>query len=192
MTQAQTAILLIFYVLLALAAAMDVWKLRISNFFPAAIILLFQGWMYSCGWNASLWQNAVVFFATFFGGLFLFSRGWLGGGDVKLLTAIAMWFDFTGAGALYLFVAMGGALLSLAFIAMRRLLPSAVTQGGSFPGLKPGGPIPYGIAIAGGAALAVVSGYTNPQPPPEPWSLHRLGLSAAVDYIDSAASIMIS
>ncbi len=192
MTNAQTAILAIFYVLLASAAAMDVWKLRISNIFPAAIILLFQGWMYTQGWNEHLWENAVVFFGTFLGGLFLFSRGWLGGGDVKLLTAIAMWFDFTGAGALYLFVAMGGALLSLALIAMRRLLPTAITAGGSFPGLKAGGPIPYGLAISGGAALAILSGYTNPPPPPEPLSLHKLGLSAAVDHIDSAASIMIS
>ncbi len=111
MTSLHNVLLIALYLVLALAALTDVWKLRIPNIFPAAIILLFPIWMYSCGWNAQLWQNALVFVGTFLGGLFLFSRGWLGGGDVKLMAAIALWFDFKGAAALYLWMGIGGALL---------------------------------------------------------------------------------
>ena len=126
MTSLQNIVLIALYGTLALAALMDVWKLRISNLFPAAVILLFPAWMYACGWGGGQWQNAIVFIATFLGGLTLFSRGWLGGGDVKLLAAIALWFDFKGAAALFLWIGLGGAALAIVFILLRRLLPAAI------------------------------------------------------------------
>lgn len=179
MIQLQNVLLIALYGVLALAASMDVWKLRISNLFPAAIILMFPAWMYACGWGGGLWQNAIVFVATFLGGLVLFSRGWLGGGDVKLLAAIALWFDFKGAAALYLWIGLGGAVLAVAFILLRRMLPTAVTASGNIPSLKAKGPIPYGLAIAAGAMLAIVGGNVNPQPPARPLDpsslLRRIG-----------------
>ncbi|MGN6817681.1 MAG: A24 family peptidase [Sphingomonas sp.] len=187
--------------LLVLAAAMDVWKLRISNLFPAAVILLFPVWLYACGWTGELWQNAVVFIATFLGGLFLFSRGWLGGGDVKLMAAVALWFDFKGAAALYLWIGIGGAILAIVFVALRRMLPAGITETGTIPSLKAKGPIPYGLAISGGALLAIAGSNVNPQPTPQPLDPAsllgpRVGATdtrpATAHYIASAASIMMS
>jgi len=40
--------------LLMLAAAVDIWKLRIPNLFPIAIILLFPLWIYDVGWTPTL------------------------------------------------------------------------------------------------------------------------------------------
>lgn len=201
MNSLQNALLIALYAVLAFAAVMDVWKLRIPNLFPAAVILLFPAWMYACGWNAQLWQNAVIFIGTFLGGLFLFSRGWLGGGDVKLMAAIALWFDFKGAAALFLWMGLGGAMLAIVFVLLRRTLPAGLIQSGA-PSLKPGGPIPYGLAIAAGAMLAIVGGNINPQPRPwylDPASLtgdRRVGAadgpSSATPHIASAASIMMS
>lgn len=198
----QNIILVALYGVLALAALMDVWKLRIPNLFPAAVILLFPGWMYACGWGGGLWQNVIVFLGTFLGGLFLFSRGWLGGGDVKLLAAIGLWFDFKGAAALYLWIGIGGALLAIVFILLRRTLPAGLTRSGNIPSLKAGGPIPYGLAISAGAMLAIVGGNVNPQPRPWPFDPVRppsqrvfgaaLPGAAAPSHIASAASIMIS
>jgi prepilin peptidase CpaA len=168
MTSLHNVVLIALYLVLALAALTDVWKLRIPNIFPAAIILLFPVWMYSCGWNAQLWQNALVFVGTFLGGLLLFSRGWLGGGDVKLMTAIALWFDFKGASALYLWMGIGGAILAIAFIVLRRMLPAGIAATTNVPSLKARGPIPYGLAISAGAMLAIVGGNINPQPKPAP------------------------
>jgi prepilin peptidase CpaA len=175
MTSLHTIVLIALYLVLVFAALSDVWKLRIPNLFPAAVILLFPVWMYSCGWNAQLWQNAVVFIGTFLGGLFLFSRGWLGGGDVKLMTAIALWFDFKGAAALYLWMGIGGGLLAIAFIVLRRMLPAGLTQSTNVPSLKARGPIPYGLAISAGAILAIVGGNINPQP--KPWYLDPASLT---------------
>jgi prepilin peptidase CpaA len=187
MTSLDTVVISLLCMLLALAALIDIWKLQIPNLFPVAIILLLPAWVYHTGWNNSLWQNGAVFLVAFFGGALLFSRGLLGGGDVKLLAAAALWFDFRGAAALFLYVAIGGILLSIAFILLRRLLPERLT-GGNIPSLKARGPIPYGVAIAGGAVLAILGSNINPQP--VPW--YRQPLKLTTDYKVSAASIMIN
>jgi prepilin peptidase CpaA len=189
MTSLGTAVISLLCVLLALAAAVDIWKLRIPNLFPVAIILLLPLWIYHTGWSGTLWQNGVVFLVAFFGGALLFSRGWLGGGDVKLLAAAALWFDFKGAAALFLYVAIGGVLLSIVFILLRRLLPERLT-GGNIPSLKARGPIPYGVAISGGAMLAILGGNVSPQP--LPWYRQPLDLTATTGQSVSAASIMIN
>lgn len=176
--------------LLMLAAVVDIWRLRIPNVFPIAILLLFPLWIYHAGWTPTLWQNAAVLLMIFFGGALVFSRGWLGGGDVKLLAAIALWFDFRGAAALFLFVAIGGALLSILFILLRRIVPARLTNEGNILSLKARGPIPYGVAIAGGALLAILNGQISPQP--APWYQQPSRIGAATGQSDSAASIMIN
>jgi len=157
------------YILLLLAALMDIWLLRIANFFPVAIVILFCGWVYSCGFDRALWQNVAMFGATLAGATFLFSRGWFGGGDAKLLAAIALWFDFTGGAAFFLYVSLGGALLALTFMLLRRLLPPSLAEKHDIRALKARGPIPYGIAISAGAALAILGGHVHPKP--DSWRL---------------------
>ncbi|QDZ08642.1 peptidase [Sphingomonas panacisoli] len=174
-------------VILTFAAAVDIWKLRIPNVFPIAIILLFPAWVYHAGWSTSLWQNWIVFTVAFLGGAVIFSRGWLGGGDVKLLAATALWFDFKGAASLFLFVAIGGVLLSIVFVVLRRVIPARLASA-DIPSLKPRGPIPYGVAIAGGAVLAIIGGQISPQ---APW-YREMRIAANTDHMVSAASIMIS
>lgn len=150
--------------LLAGAAAMDLLRLRIPNYFPVAIVILFFAWVALSASHSGIWQNAVLFGFTLFGGMVLFSRGWLGGGDVKLLAAIALWFDFAGAASLFFYVSIGGLLLSLIFVILRRMLPARLTINATAPALKRNGPIPYGIAISGGAALAILGGGIHPAP----------------------------
>jgi prepilin peptidase CpaA len=84
----------------------------------------------------------------------MFSRGLVGGGDVKLLAAATLW---AGAGMTPALIALtallGGALalLQLASIGLRAMLgPPAAVPGGP----ARAAPVPYGVAIAG-AALAV-------------------------------------
>jgi prepilin peptidase CpaA len=162
----QTIAIWLLLALLAGAAAMDLWRLRIPNYYPLAVMALFLGWLGISATHAGIWQNAVMFGFTLIAGMALFARGWLGGGDVKLLAATALWFDFAGAAGLFLYVAVGGTLLSLVFIILRRILPASLST--NAPALKPYGPIPYGIAISGGAALAILGGGINPHPTPSP------------------------
>lgn len=156
------AILILLQLLIVAAAVQDAWRLRISNRFPLAIIACFVGWVAVIGLEVDLWQNLVAFLLCLGLGLLLFSRNWLGGGDVKLLAALALWFDLAGAGRLLLLTALGGGLVTLALMLIRRLLPSPAGTG--FAAMRKRGPIPYGLAIAAGALLAIHLYGVNPLP----------------------------
>lgn len=162
------------YAVLAAAAVEDIWRLRISNMFPILVIALFAAWVVAVGPGHALWQNGCVFLFTLIGGIVLFSLKWLGGGDVKLLAALGLWFDFTGAGQLYLYVALAGGILGLGFIVARRLLPRRLAERSGAVTLEKKGPIPYGLAIAGGAALAIALGAVSPRPAAIPFGLQQI------------------
>jgi prepilin peptidase CpaA len=163
-TLAQAIILGILQLLIIAAALHDATRLRISNLFPLAIIAAFVGWVVIVGFERDLWQNLLGFLLCLAGGTFLFSKSWLGGGDVKLLAALALWFDLDGAGRMLVFTAMGGGLLALAIILGRRMVPLTLAEGSGWAVLKRRGPIPYGVAIAAGALLAIHLVGVNPMP----------------------------
>jgi prepilin peptidase CpaA len=90
--------------------------------------------------------------------LIIYQRGWIGGGDVKLLVALAIGLPLTGVVELLTITALAGGVLALVHL-MMRLLPQ--------PKLAPAGssfvrrvyaierwrhlrhaPLPYGVAIA--------------------------------------------
>lgn len=99
--------------------------------------------------------------------LVIYQRGWIGGGDVKLLVALAMGLPLIGVIQLLAITAMAGGVLALAHM-MMRLLP--------YPRLAPAGssfvrrvyaierwrnlrraPLPYGVAIASAGILTVLN-----------------------------------
>jgi prepilin peptidase CpaA len=83
---------------------------------------------------------------------------------VKLLAAVSLWFDLKGSASFFLYTAIGGAILTLVFVIARRLIPAYVQRRTGAAALHPRGPIPYGVAIAAGAILALSSGVMNPDP----------------------------
>lgn len=98
-----------------------------------------------------LWHLAGlgVMFAV---GLGLFAAGWMGGGDIKLLVATALWTGLQGLPAFLLGVSLSGGMLAMVLLASRAALKAAGVSFDSMPGpLRPGAPMPYAIAIAGGA-----------------------------------------
>jgi Flp pilus assembly protein protease CpaA len=99
--------------------------------------------------------------------LVVYTCGGIGGGDVKLLTALAIGFPPTGAIQLLTITVLAGGVLALAHLVMR-LLP--------YPRLAPAGsslarrvyaierwrhlrhaPLPYGVAIACGGIWTILS-----------------------------------
>lgn len=146
-------ILYAYWAVLLLAAAQDLWKLKISNLFPIALVALFVGWHAYLGFSLALWQNLAVFTFVLSAGIVLFAMRWFGGGDVKLFAASALWFDLTVAPRFLLCVTLGGAVLALMFIAIRHLLPADFGERTGWAALRRRGPIPYGMAIAGGSIL---------------------------------------
>jgi prepilin peptidase CpaA len=99
--------------------------------------------------------------------LVMYQRGWIGGGDVKLLVALAIGLPLTGVIELLTMTALAGGVLALVHVIMR-LLP--------YPKLAPAGsslarrvyaierwrnlrraPLPYGVAIACGGIWTIFS-----------------------------------
>ena len=82
-------------------------------------------------------------------GTLLFTHGWMGGGDVKLLAACALWFDLDQGWKMLVAVAIAGGLESL-IIMMLRLLPWSESVRRRIAWLRKDEALPYGVAIAAG------------------------------------------
>lgn len=164
------AIPLVAVAVLLLAAAWIDWRTRlIPNAIPLAVAGLYLPFVLlhpeHIGWTLAV-ATATGCLA---GGFFLFVRGVMGGGDVKLITAVAL---FAGAEHIALFavvMSLTGGLLALASLFWERVgwtiaplipLPAAVLrvrtsiETGPQHAAQPV-TLPYGIAIAaGGLAVA--------------------------------------
>lgn len=155
-------VLVALSLLLVAAAIEDMAKLRISNIFPMLVMGLFVVWVAMTGWESDIWHNGVMFLAVFALGCGLFALRWMGGGDVKLLAACALWFDWTAALPWFVYVTVGGGILALLIIAGRRLVPRTAREGSSLAIFAASGPIPYGVAIALGTIMALYMVGPNP------------------------------
>lgn len=144
--------------LLILAAAEDVWRLRISNALSAGVLL--TGLTAAIGWGLSpaLWQNLIVFAAVLVIGTALFSAGLFGGGDVKLFAAIALWFSLKGALMLVAAIFIAGGVVALLAIVGRMIVRRLRNKIGGTEAAKTrrSRQIPYGVAIAAGAAFSLL------------------------------------
>jgi prepilin peptidase CpaA len=149
----------LYALLLAAAAVTDVWKFKIPNWVSAALLVLFVptalllplevDWLSHVGAGLSVLAVGVV----------LFVRGWLGAGDVKLMTAVSLWAGFAYLAQFVFIVALAGGALALLLLVLRMLiarLPAvrAASGGLVLPRvLVVGERVPYGVAIACGAIL---------------------------------------
>lgn len=145
--------------LLALVAALeDLRRFTISNWIPGALIGL---WVVYALVSGMSWQTAGISFLTGLGVLALmiglWMPGWLGGGDAKLIAALALWFGWPSVQTFLILAMICGGLLSLALLAGRRVapgLPVSPERLAASP-LAHGAPVPYGVAIAAGALWAL-------------------------------------
>jgi prepilin peptidase CpaA len=145
---------LILAILLIAAALEDAVRLRISNLTVGLVLVTAIGAAIAAGFDLRLWQNLVVFLALLAVGTPMFAAGKLGGGDVKLLAAAGPWFDFAGAVWLLVAVALAGGVLALLVLVIRSFNWSEEIRRRAVL-LRPGGGIPYGVATAAGALIAM-------------------------------------
>jgi len=154
---------LIGFAALMLAAAFeDLRRLTIPNLLPLGLCLLWPLYAFSqLGWAVILGAIACAT-VVFVAGALCFSRGLLGGGDVKLLTAASLWAGPTGTLSLLVVTGVLGGLLALILLAPpgAHLATLARAKLGPATGELPEGqqntPVPYGIAIAAAAMIVVV------------------------------------
>ena len=90
--------------------------------------------------------------AMFTVGLAVFSRGWMGGGDIKLLVALAAWTPLGGLLLQLALVGIAGGVLALVLIIARRGAAAAGRSPETVPRMfRNDAPLPYAAAILGGA-----------------------------------------
>lgn len=132
--------------LLVSAGIEDVRKREIANWKNAAIALLAPVWWWSIG--LAWWPDAAIqlglagiVFAIFVGA---FALGQMGGGDVKLIGAIALWLPFEPLAWMLIVMALLGGVLTLLLVAERwwRRAKAPVE-------------VPYGVAIVIPALFAL-------------------------------------
>lgn len=135
---------------LLVAAFTDLKRRQIDNWLNAGIALAAPLFWWASGlslWPGVAWQLGVTFitFAAFAG---LFALRAMGGGDVKLLTALALWIPPLWFFKLVVMMALVGGLLTIVFgawhIARRRRDRVA---------------IPYGVAISSAGLWVLASLY---------------------------------
>jgi len=141
------------------AAASDALTMTIPNRLPVAVAALYPAWVIAA-WPAvdpvgGLAAGAIVLAA----GFAAFACGWTGGGDVKLLSALALWAGLPQLIELLFVIALIGGAMALATLGLLTVRRYAPTLRGTDVGNRASlvrQPIPYGVAIAlGGAVLAL-------------------------------------
>ncbi|CCW16217.1 Type IV prepilin peptidase TadV/CpaA [Sphingobium indicum BiD32] len=135
----RVALLCALGALLIAAAITDLRARIISNRLNLAVALLAPLWWLANGY--ALWPDMAVqllvgaaIFTLFAA---LFALGMMGGGDVKLLTALALWFPWQAVLSLVVLMALLGGVVTLVTVVHHRMTR------------RLGQPeIPYGVAIS--------------------------------------------
>jgi prepilin peptidase CpaA len=160
----QFAALIAFAGLMILAAVEDLRRLLIPNALTLSLCVLWPLYALATPTLVGILGSLACAAAVFLVGALLFSRGFIGGGDVKLLAVATLWAG--PAGAVPLLVATGvlGGMLAL-FLLMppgaQLATLARVKLGPGDASFKSGmaTPVPYGIAIAAAAIIVVFLPY---------------------------------
>ena len=145
-----------FIVLCLQAAIKDTMTMTIPNWMNIALAVLFVPGAIAAGigWPLAGW-HLVAGLAAFVLSFGLFAFGVFGGGDAKMIPAVILWI---GPGGIFEFLfgmAFGGGLLAIALILARKAVPADVAPAFARKVLQSDSGIPYGVAIAAGAFLAM-------------------------------------
>ena len=151
--------------LLAYAAFNDLATRRIPNWVSALVALLGHALRIQAGQFAA----GLIVAALAFGGLYLlWTRGWIGGGDVKLLAATTLLAPPDQVLNLLLAVSLAGGVLSVIYLLLIRLRLPPLPAGSRTPlrrvlraegwRIRRRGPLPYACAISAGGLLTLLGG----------------------------------
>ena len=146
------ALLAILAILLLCAAVTDLKARIIANRLNLAIALLAPLYWWATG--LSPWPDmalqAVLGLAVFAVFAAMFALGWMGGGDVKLLGALALWLPWAPLMRMLFAMSLLGGVLTLIVVAVHR-----------FRKLKTNPEVPYGVAIACAGLWVIGELYLN-------------------------------
>lgn len=157
-----------FLIILACAAGActDLAFKRIPNALTIATALIALG-IHAASGFPSLALSLATLILTGAAGFFLFNLRLIGGGDVKLIAAIAAALSFPACLGFLLYTMVAGGVLALVVATARGTFKASVSSvtaaaapvfnGGAFSMPATTTKIPYGVAIFCGAILSVLS-----------------------------------
>jgi prepilin peptidase CpaA len=149
----------LFAALVVTAAARDALSFTIPNWISGGLVLLFfpAALAGGLGWPA-FGLHLGVGLAALVAGMAMFALRWMGGGDAKLLAAAALWLGWPAVMTFIGAAAIAGGALALVLIGLRAtaLRPFVLLGPPWVVRLaEPGEAVPYGVAIALGALVAL-------------------------------------
>lgn len=147
----------IFFSMLAVLY-FDVTRYIIPNWLVGALLAVYPLAVmmarHPVDWKMAVAGMAVVLVV----GYFIFAMKWMGGGDIKLITACALWVGLKNLPDFLFIVALIGGVFALSLWGVRKALPFIPPKPDAPPLpriLKQGEPVPYGVAIAFGFLLMI-------------------------------------
>lgn len=155
-------VLVVFVGLLLWAAVSDVCSMIIPNRVVLAIVALYPAWAIVAWPVIDPLMGIATGSAVLAVGFVLFTFNLFGGGDVKLLAAVALWAGPSAIVDVFLATAVLGGAMALASWANLTLKRCAVTIRKNLVNDVISArrqPIPYGAAIAGGGIYLVMQLY---------------------------------
>ena len=149
----EAALLVVFPCLLAFAGASDLFTMTIPNRVSLLLIAGFAVLAPFIGLGATdIGLHVLTGLAALSVCLVFFAFGWMGGGDAKVMTAVALWFGFTPAFLMFVTLAgIYGALLTVALLMFRHVPVLPIPAGRAdwllrLHDQRTG--VPYGIALS--------------------------------------------
>lgn len=148
---------LVFAALIMLAAALSDFKnLRISNKLCLALAGLFPLYVLTAPHEMAWIQHVGIAALVLVMGFGLFAMRLIGGGDIKMLSAAALWAGPKLIATLLIYTTLAGGALAIAF-ATAALLRALMKHQSLTDGAWHKAPVPYGVAIACGGICALVT-----------------------------------
>jgi prepilin peptidase CpaA len=151
---AELLVLIVFPLLLAVAAGWDVASFTIPNFLQLALVASFGVFVVAASLTpAAISSHLLAGFVGLAIGFTLFALGYVGGGDAKLFACVLLWLGFANLLDYAVVASVLGGALTLAILAVRQMpLPTALSGQVWIQRLHDAkGGIPYGVALAAGA-----------------------------------------
>jgi len=154
----QTALLLIFPVLVIGAALRDATSYTIPNWISLALVAAFPVAALALGLPlAAIGVSLAVGAVALVLGMIMFALRWIGGGDAKLFAAAALWLGLAPVGIYLAVTGVAGGALAVGLLGLRSThvrpwLPARPAWLARL--VEPGENVPYGVAICIGALAA--------------------------------------
>jgi prepilin peptidase CpaA len=145
---------------MVVGAISDIRRLEIPNWVSIVLITIYipGSLMAEVPYSNILIQYCLAF-GLFALGAFAYYFGFLGGGDIKFVSAVALWIPWQNIGQFLFYVALLGGVLAciviiIAKIPALKFLRNRISWINSERGHAQ--PIPYGLAIAGAGLLMII------------------------------------